>query len=155
MLYYKKWNNFEFENVPITTEDIKRILSECKVINIKAKEELPKGKVIFVGVGNEKYDCMALYDLEYTNHMKYTYGGYVNEGHSRWWTMNYNYSDLYDKTKMYVVNNMDDGEKLAVFLNFTGGLNNINKTISQKHDEIRKLQDDIDYLKEINLFLSK
>ena len=155
MIYYRKCNNFEFENIPITIQEIKKILSESKIINIEAQEELPKGQVIFVGVGNDRYECMTLWDMEYTNHMKLTYGGYFKKDHCGWWTMNYNYSNIYDKTKMYIVNNKDDGGKLAAFLNFTHGLSNIENIICEKENEIKTLQEDINYLKEANKLINE
>ncbi len=46
--------------------------------------------------------------------------------------MNYNYSDEYDKTKAYVVNNLADGYKLAKFLNFIKGFKNLENTMYKK-----------------------
>ena len=157
MIYYDFIGYEHISDTHIEIKDIKRILSECKIIDIEVKEPLPEGKVTFVGVGNDKYECRVLWDMKYTDHMKLTYGGYFNEDHSgynAWWTMNYNYSDLYDKTKMYIVNNRDDGEKLAAFLNFTHGFNNIQNIIYQKEDEIKKLQEDLNYLQEANKIIN-
>ncbi|MBR6907795.1 hypothetical protein IKN40_04845 [bacterium] len=151
-LYYEDFIDGECEQIPITILDIKRILSKCKIIDIEAKESFPEGKVTFVGVGNDKYECRSLWDMKYTDHMKLTYGGYFKEDHSgynAWWTMNYNYSDKYDKTKAYIVNNKTDGYKLAKFLNFIGGFNNLENTILKKENEIKNLQEDLEYLLEI------
>ena len=150
-LYYETIEKDEWVKIPITIQDIKRILSECKIIDIEAKEPFPEGKVTFVGVGNDNYECHTLWDMKYTNHMRLTYGGYFSEDHSgynAWWTMNYNYSDEYDKTKAYIVNNQSDGEKLAHFLNFIKGFKNLENTILKKEDEIKNLQDELIYLNE-------
>lgn len=143
MIYY-------YDN-PITIQDIKRILNESKVINIEDKEPFPEGKVTFVGVGNDSYECKTLWDMKYTNHMKLAYGGYFNEDHSgynAWWTMNYNYSDKYDKKKVYIVNNAEDGHKLAKFLNFIGGFNNLDNIIEKKKKELENIKSDLEYLLE-------
>ena len=81
-LYYEDFINGETVKVNITIKDIERILSECKIIDVKAKEQFPKGKVTFVGVGNDNYECRTLWDIEYTDHMNLTYGGYFNEEHN-------------------------------------------------------------------------
>jgi len=157
MLYIVDLINNHWVNIPVTIQDIKRILSECKIIDIEAKEPFPEGKVTIVGVGNDDYECHTFYDMEYTDHMKLTYGGYFNEDHSgwnAWWTMNYNYSDEYDKTKAYIVDNADDGNKLAKFLNFVGGLKNIENTIQKKKDELKKIQEELSYLDEARKFLN-
>jgi cell division protein FtsL len=155
---YYNWKKYEsITDTPVTVQEIKRILSECKIIDIAAKEELPQGKVIIVGVGNDDYEWHELWDLKYTNHREYTYGGYFNEDHSgyhSWWTMNYNYSDKYDKTKMYILKNTEDAEKLKVFLNFTGGLNNLLDTIYNKEKELKKLQKELEYLSEAKKIIS-
>lgn len=148
VLYYEDFGKDGLVKTPITIQDVKRILDECKVIDIKAKEPFPKGEVTFVGVGNDKYECRTLWDMRYTDHMKLTYGGYFNKDHNKWWTMNYNYSDKYDKTKAYIVKNKADGYKLAKFLNFVGGLSGIQSTIIEKQEEIKNLQEEILYLTE-------
>ena len=153
VLYYEDFGKNGREKIPITIQDVKRILDECKVINIKVKEPFPEGEVTFVGVGNDNYECRTLWDIRYTDHMKLTYGGYFNKDHSgynAWWTMNYNYSDKYDKTKAYIVKNKADGHKLAKFLNFVGGLNGIQSTIIKKQEEIKNLQEELLYLTEAN-----
>ena len=157
-LYYEDFINGETVKVNITIKDIERILSECKIIDIEAKEQFPKGKVTFVGVGNNNYECRTLWDIEYTDHMKLTYGGYFNEehnGYNAWWTMNYNYSDEYDKTKAYVVNNLADGYKLAKFLNFIKGFKNLENTILKKENEIKNLHNELIYLNEVKNILSQ
>lgn len=151
-LYYEVFIDGEWEKIPITILDIKRILSECKIIDIEAKEPFPEGKVTFVGVSNDKYECQTLWDMRYTDHMKLTYGGYFKEDHSGynpWWTMNYNYSNEYDKTKAYIVNNRTDGDKLANFLNFIKGFKNLDNSIRKKENEIKQIQEDLEYLLEI------
>lgn len=140
-------------NKLIPIQDIKRILGECKVIDIKAKEPFPEGALTFVGVGNDNYECRTLCDIRYTDHMELTYGGYFNKDHSgyhAWWTMNYNYSNEYDKTKAYIVKNVDDGIALATFLNYFGGLSKIQSTIAKKREEIKNLQDEIRYIIDAN-----
>ena len=90
--------------------------------------------------------------------MKLTYGGYFNEehnGYNAWWTMNYNYSDEYDKTKAYVVNNLADGYKLAKFLNFIKGFKNLENTILKKENEIQNLRNELIYLNEAKNILSQ
>ena len=152
-LYYEDFINGETVKVNITIKDIERILSECKIIDIEAKEQFPKGKVIFVGVGND-----TLWDIEYTDHMKLTYGGYFNEehnGYNAWRTMNYNYSDEYDKTKAYVVNNLAEGYKIAKFLNFNKGFKNLENTILKKENEIQNIYNELIYLNEAKNILSQ
>lgn len=155
---YYNWKKYKsITDTPVTVKEIKRILSECKIIDIVAKEELPKGKAIIVGVGNDKYEWHELWDMKYTDHMKYTYGGYFEEdhgGYNPWWTMNYNYSDEYDKTKMYIVKNTEDAEKLTVFLNFTSGLKNLSTTIYHKEKELEKVQKELEYLLEAKKLIS-
>lgn len=156
-LYYEDFIDCEKVKIPITIQDIKRILGECKIIDIKNKEPFPKGKVTFVGVGNDKYEYHTLWDMEYTDHMKLTYGGYFNEDHSgynAWWTMNYNYSDKYDKTKAYIVNNRMDGQKLAKFLNFINGFKNLDNSIKEKENELKQIQEDLEYLNEAKNILT-
>ena len=46
-LYYEDFIDNKIAKVPITINDIKRILSECKIIDIEAKEPFPKGKRSF------------------------------------------------------------------------------------------------------------
>lgn len=153
VLYYEDFGKNGRVKIPITIQDVKKILDECKVINIKAKEPFPKGEVTFVGVGNDNYECRTLWDMRYTDHMRLAYGGYFNKDHSgynAWWTMNYNYSDNYDKTEAYIVKNKDDGYKLAKFLNFVGGLSGIQSTIIKKQEEIKNLQEELLYLTEAN-----
>ena len=138
MLYYKTFKRNKLINVPINMSDIVRILFTCKIIHIDQKEPFPSGKVIFVGLGNNNYECRILYDMKYTDHMELTYGGYFSEDHSgynAWWTMNYNYSDEYDKTKAYIVENREDGDKLAAFLNFIGGISKLENTIYNKKEQ--------------------
>lgn len=157
-LYYEDFINGETVKVNITIKDIERILSECKIIDIKGKEQFPKGKVTFVGVGNDNYECRTLWDIEYTDHRNLTYGGYFNEehnGYNTWRTMNYNYSDEYDKTKAYVVNNLADGYKLAKFLNFIKGFKNLENTILKKENEIQNLHNELIYLNEAKNILSQ
>lgn len=82
--------------------------------------------------------------MQYTTHAKFTYGGYSNENHNKyypWWTMNYTNSDKYDKTKCYIVKNYDDGCMLAKFFNFVGGLENLEKIIHEKEDELEYLHE--------------
>ena len=151
MLYIEDLVDNKWVKIPITIQDIKRILSECKIIDIEAKEPFPEGKVTIVGVGNDDYECHTFYDMGYTNHMRLTYGGYFSEDHrgfNAWWTMNCNYSDKYDKTKAYIVDNMNDGDKLAKFLNFIEGFKNLENTILKKEEEIKNLQDELIYLNE-------
>jgi hypothetical protein len=153
MLHINRWSDDQskFIEEPVTLPDIQRILKESRVIDIAAKEELPKGKVTFVGLSNHEYECKTLYDLAYTNHDRLTYGGYFMEDHSgynAWWTMNYNFSELLDKTKMYVVKSEEDGRKLAAFMNFIRGFNNIDKTIQEKEQELKSLREDIEFIKE-------
>ena len=158
-LYYEDFIDNKIVKIPITINDIKRILNECKIIDIEAKEPFPKGEVTFVGVGNDNYECRTLWDIVYTDHMKLTYGGYFHEDHNGyynvWRTMNYNYSDKYDKTKAYIVNNSTDGHKLAKFLNFIKGFKNLENTILNKENEIQNLQDEIFYLNEAKTILSQ
>lgn len=151
ILYYEDFIDGEWEQIPITILDIKRILDYCQIINIKKKEPFPNGKVTFVGVGNDNYECNTLWDMKYTDHMELTYGGYFNKehsGHNPWWTMNYNFSDKYDKTKAYIVDNEDDGNKLAKFLNFTHGISNLENTIYDKKEQLNKIQEELSYLYE-------
>ena len=157
-LYYEDFIDNKRIKIPITIQDIKRILNECKIIDIEAKEPFPEGEVTFVGVGNDDYECRTLWDMKYTDHMKLTYGGYFNEDHSgynAWWTMNYNYSNEYDKTKAYIVNNCTDGHKLAKFLNFIRGFKNLENTILKKEDEIKNLQNELIYLTEAKNIVSQ
>lgn len=43
-LYDEKFIDGKWEKIPITILDIKRILNECKIIDIEAKEPFPEGK---------------------------------------------------------------------------------------------------------------
>lgn len=152
MLYYKeKYIKGNLEKIPITPQDIQRILNESKVIDIESREPFPEGKLIVVGIGNRNYECHVLYDMQYTTHAKLTYGGYQSKDHNEnfpWWTMNYTNSDKYDKTKCYIVKNYDDGCMLAKFFNFVGGLENLEKTIQEKEDELA-------YLHEVRQLINK
>lgn len=149
MIMYYNWKTNTKE--PVTVQEIKRILSEAKIIDIFKKEEFPSGKVTIVGLSNSSFECKTLCDLKYTDHGKHTYGGYFKEDHSGsypWWTMNHCYNENIDHSKAFIVSNEIDGEKLAAFLNFCSGLCNIEKTIFDKEDEIKKLKEDLIYLEE-------
>lgn len=56
MLYYEKYTKGYLEKIPITPQEIQRILNESKIINIKLREPFPKGKLIIVGVSNHNYE---------------------------------------------------------------------------------------------------
>lgn len=149
MIYYTKYKTNTEE--PVTVRDIKRILSEAKIIDIFNKEEFPKGEVMLVGLSNKSFECITLNNVSYTTHGKATYGGYIGEnigGRNTWWTMNHCYDMNLDHSKAYIVSNREDGDRLAAFLNFCGGLSNIEKTIFNKEDEIKKLKDELIYLEE-------
>lgn len=149
MILYYNWKTNTKE--PVTVQEIKRILSEAKIIDIFKKEEFPSGKVTFVGLSNNSFECMSLWDMKYSDHGQHTYGGYFSEEHigsHLWWTMNHCYNENFDHSKAYIVSNEIDGGKLAAFLNFCNGLNNIEKTIFDKEDEIKKLKEDLIYLEE-------
>ena len=134
----------------ITTDDIKRIFSEVKIVDIENHEELPKGKVTIVGVSNDDYQCYTFWNLQYTKHDRFTYGGYTDESCApwSWWTMNHYYGNC-DTSKMYIVNNEEDGHKLRVFLNFIKGFDNINNVIEEKENKLKELQDNISFLREV------
>lgn len=151
-LTYIDYKNGRTE-IPITLEEIKEIIDKSKKLSIFNKDPFPRGKVTFVGVGNTDYECITLWDMKYTDHRSNTYGGYFNEDHSgynAWWTMNYNYSEKYNKDIIYIVDNDDDGFKLAEFLNFTHGIQNINLTIADKQVEFDKLKNEIEFLEQAN-----
>lgn len=155
MIYYHNWKTNTKE--PVIVQEIKRILSEAKIVDVFEKEAFPSGRVTFVGLSNKSFECMSLWDMEYTDLGKATYGGYFQENHrgpNAWWTMNRCYNQELDHSKAYVVSNYEDGCKLAAFLNFCRGLNNITKTIYDKEDEIKKLKEELIYLEEAKELLN-
>ena len=147
----------------LTLENIQRVIDYMKVVNVKNKEELPQDLTYIVGLSNDRYECHYLQEMKYTDHDKRrnSYGGSTEwTGWGSWWTMNMCYDDGMNHDYMFIVDNREDGELLAKFLNFVSFANKsedsinfieINKAIKAKQEQIEKLQSDIDLLKSIDI----
>ena len=91
-----------------------------------------------------------------------TYGGYKylrkdGEG-DFWWTFNYVYDDKYNKEYAYIVDNEDDGDKLAKFLTSIYGyfdINKINWKISNINKKIEELNKEIQYYEDIKKYIDE
>ena len=137
-------------------EDIKRILKFCKRINVRNCDPWPekdytKGPIYLVGLTNsdwpgesDQFKCFTIYYPKYCKRIgknDLTYGGYMYLGKDEdgdfWWTFNYVYDDRYNKEWAYIVDNEDDGDKLAKFLTSIYGYFDINK-INEKIFDINK-----------------
>lgn len=158
-------------------EDIKRILKSCKRINVRNCDPWPekdytKGPIYLVGLTNSDWpgetDQFKCYEIYYPKYCKrigkndLTYGGYKylrkdGEG-DFWWTFNYVYDDRYNKEYAYIVNNEDDGDKLAKFLTSIYGyfdINKINEKISDINKNIEELNKEIQYYEDIKKYIDE
>lgn len=152
-------------------KDIVRILSTCKVINLKENEPFPKPEneddpIYVVGLSNanwgkDYYKCDSFYKIKYRS-TDGTWGGYTSinkDGDYQWyWTMNDVFGDENNREYAYIVNNYDDGRKLAKFLDTINGyfdINHLNEIISRKQEKIKKLQEECNYYLDIIKYFSK
>lgn len=147
----------------LTLDNIQRIIDYMKVVNLKNKEELPQDLTYIVGLSNDRYECHHLKEMKYTDHDKRrnSYGGSTEwTGWGSWWTMNLCYDSDMNHDYMFIVDNWEDGELLAKFLNFVSFANNggfglnfldINKAIKAKQEQVEKLQSEINLLKSVDI----
>lgn len=152
------------------SEDIIRILNSCKIINLKNKEPFPKPEhewdpLIIVGLSNgnwgpDHYKCDTFYYVKYTTHGYCTWGGYTMLGKDNepklWWTMNHVYNDDNNTEFAYVVDNKEDGYKLAEFLDSINGYFDINKIEDKIYllkSDIIDLENKINYYEDIKKYL--
>ena len=149
-------------------KEIIRILNNCIKINIKNSESFPKSvnngdAVYLVGLtnnkfgGSDKFKCIQVYYPKYReNTYDMTYGGFrwiEKDGEpSGWWTFNSVYNDKNNKEYAYIVDNENDGEKLAEFLNKINGYFNkdlIKEKIKELNVEIQKLESEKKFYDEL------
>ena len=101
----------------IDNEVLERIIDSVKVLDLKKRQLFPDGDVYIVGAANKKYECFHLWNVSYTIHNEThnTFGGYLDEKHDMFWTLNTNHNLNNDYA--FIVNSYEDGEILAEFLN--------------------------------------